>query len=43
MVGYALQKLGRPAEAISYYAQALKIKPNDDMAKKLMASVDDNN
>jgi protein O-GlcNAc transferase len=40
MVGYALQKLGRNDEASQYYAKALKIKPGDEMARKLMASVD---
>ena len=42
MVGYALQKLGRTNEASQYYAKALKIKPGDEMARKLMASVDMN-
>ena len=42
MVGYALQKLGRDTEAAKYYAKALKIKPGDEMARKLMASVDVN-
>jgi Flp pilus assembly protein TadD len=42
MVGYALQKLGRTKEASQYYAKALKIKPGDEMARKLMASVDMN-
>jgi len=42
MVGYALQKLGRNDEAAKYYAKALKIKPGDEMARKLMASVDVN-
>jgi Flp pilus assembly protein TadD len=42
MVGYALQKLGRTHEASQYYAKALKIKPGDEMARKLMASVDMN-
>ena len=42
MVGYALQKLGRTNEASQYYAKALKIKPGDEMARKLMASVDVN-
>jgi Flp pilus assembly protein TadD len=42
MVGYTLQKLGRTNEASQYYAKALKIKPGDEMARKLMASVDMN-
>jgi tetratricopeptide (TPR) repeat protein len=41
MVGYTLQKLGRQEEAARYYARALKISPGDDMAKKLMASVEE--
>jgi tetratricopeptide (TPR) repeat protein len=43
MVGYTLQKLGRADEATRYYAKALKIKPGDEMARKLMASVDMSN
>ena len=43
MVGYVLEKLGKNAEALRCYAQALKIKPNDDMAKKLLASADEKN
>ena len=40
MIGYALQKLGRHDEAARYYAKAIKVNPGDDMAKKLLASVD---
>lgn len=40
MIGYALQKLGRHDEAARYYAKAIKINPGDEMAKKLLASVD---
>jgi Flp pilus assembly protein TadD len=40
MVGYSLQQLGRHDEAIRYYAQALKIKPGDEMAARMMASLD---
>ncbi len=43
MVGYALQQLGRADEAIRYYAQALKIKPGDEMAARMMASLDASN
>ena len=39
MIGYTLKQLGRNDEAAKYYAKALKIKPGDDMAKRLMASV----
>jgi tetratricopeptide (TPR) repeat protein len=42
MVGYTLQKLGRSDEATQYYAKALRIKPGDEMARKLLASVDTN-
>lgn len=42
MIGYSLQKLGRTEEASQYYTRALKIKPGDEMARKLMASVDMN-
>ncbi|MEO6434770.1 MAG: tetratricopeptide repeat protein [Tepidisphaeraceae bacterium] len=40
MVGYALQQLGRHDEATRYYGKALKMKPGDEMARKLLASVD---
>lgn len=40
MVGYVLEKLGRSNEAVQYYGQALKLKPNDELASKLMASID---
>jgi protein O-GlcNAc transferase len=40
MVGYALQQLGRQEQAAQYYTKALKIKPGDEMARKLLASVD---
>ena len=40
MMGYVLQKLSRPADAVRYYAAALKIRPADEMATKLLASVD---
>jgi len=42
MVGYTLQQLGRDEEALKYYAQALKIKPGDEMAARMMASLDAN-
>jgi Flp pilus assembly protein TadD len=40
MIGFTLQKLNRADEASRYYAQALKMKPGDEMARKLLASVD---
>jgi Flp pilus assembly protein TadD len=39
MVGYALEKMGKPDQAIQYYSKALKLKPNDEMASKFMASI----
>jgi Tfp pilus assembly protein PilF len=42
MVGYTLQQLGRNDEALKYFAQALKIKPGDEMAARMMASLDAN-
>ena len=39
MVGVALEKLGRAAEAFQCYVQALKLKPGDDLATRLMAEV----
>jgi Flp pilus assembly protein TadD len=43
MVGYVLEKTGKPEQAMKYYAQALKIKPDDVLAASLMASVDPGN
>jgi tetratricopeptide (TPR) repeat protein len=40
MVGLTLDKLGRAQEAAAFYQQALKIKPDDDMAARLMAHLD---
>jgi tetratricopeptide (TPR) repeat protein len=40
MIGYVLEKTGKPQQAVKYYSQALKIKPGDELATKLMASVD---
>ena len=39
MVGYTLERMGKSEQALKCYAKALKIKPNDDMARKLMASI----
>ncbi len=39
MCGYVLERMGKAGEAIDYYAQALKIKPDDDLAASLMSSV----
>jgi tetratricopeptide (TPR) repeat protein len=40
MVGYTYEKLGRHDEAMRSYARAIKIKPGDDMASRLMAGID---
>jgi Flp pilus assembly protein TadD len=40
MVGYVFERLGRTDNAMKCYAKALKMKPNDEMASKLMASLD---
>ena len=40
MVGYVLEKLGRNDEALRNYAAALKIKPGDELATRLMADVE---
>ena len=39
MVGYALEHMGKPEQAIQFYSKALRLKPNDEMASKFMASV----
>jgi Flp pilus assembly protein TadD len=40
MIGYVLEKSGKPQQAARYYAQALKVKPGDELATRLMASVE---
>jgi Flp pilus assembly protein TadD len=39
MLGLALDKLGRADEAATYYRQALRIDPRDEMASQLMAGL----
>ena len=39
MIGYVLEKQGRPDEAMQFYARALQIQPKDELASRLMASV----
>jgi cytochrome c-type biogenesis protein CcmH/NrfG len=39
MIGYVLEKTGKPDQAMKYYADALKLRPNDELAARLMASV----
>jgi Flp pilus assembly protein TadD len=38
MIGYVLEKSGRREQAMKYYAAALKLRPGDELASKLMAS-----
>jgi superkiller protein 3 len=40
MIGYVMEKMGHGSEAVKYYARALKIKPDDELASRLMAAVD---
>ncbi len=40
MVGLTLQRLGESQQAMNCYARALQLKPNDDLARKLMAAID---
>lgn len=40
MVGFVLEKMGHADQAIEYYGKALRLKPNDELATKLMASVE---
>jgi tetratricopeptide (TPR) repeat protein len=42
MIGYVYEKTGKPGQATAYYARALKVKPGDELATKLLASVDEN-
>lgn len=39
MTGYVLEKMGQPQQAIEFYARALKVKPDDELANQLMAGV----
>jgi len=40
MEGYVFEKMGRPRDAMECYTRALRLKPDDDMATKLMAQVE---
>ena len=40
MIGYVLEKQGRPNEAAKFYSRALQLRPADEMARRLMAGVD---
>lgn len=39
MQGFVLEKLGKSDEAVQCYAKALKLKPSDELASRLMASM----
>jgi Tfp pilus assembly protein PilF len=41
MEGYVFQKQGRTADASRCYAEALRISPGDDMARRLLAGLND--
>jgi len=41
MIGYVLEKAGKSSKAMEYYGRALKLKPNDEMARQMMASTKD--
>jgi hypothetical protein len=41
MIGYVLGKGGKPEQAAQYYGRALKLKPDDELAAKLLASVNE--
>jgi cytochrome c-type biogenesis protein CcmH/NrfG len=40
MMGYVLEKTGRADLASPFFAKALRISPNDELAMKLMASIE---
>lgn len=40
MIGYTYEKMGRHETAMQYYTRALNLKPDDDMARQLMAEID---
>ena len=40
MVGYIYEKTGKAEQAIQCYARALKLNPGDELARRLMASVE---
>jgi tetratricopeptide (TPR) repeat protein len=40
MIGLAFERAGRAEEAAKYYAKALRLKPEDELATRLMASLD---
>ena len=42
MIGYVFEKSGKTDRAMKYYAQALKMRPNDELATRLMATIDAN-
>jgi Tfp pilus assembly protein PilF len=40
MIGYVLEKMGQPERAMQQYAQALRLKPNDELAMTLMSGLE---
>jgi hypothetical protein len=40
MMGYVLEKTGRSDQASPFFAKALRLKPDDELAMKLMASIE---
>jgi Flp pilus assembly protein TadD len=40
MIGFTYERMGQHAQAARFYAQALKLKPHDQLATRLMASLD---
>jgi protein O-GlcNAc transferase len=40
MMGYVLEKTGRADQAAPFFAKALRLRPNDELAMKLMASIE---
>jgi len=39
MSGMVLEKMGKSGDAVRYYSQALKVRPNDELATSLLAKV----
>lgn len=39
MIGYVMERTGQGGKAVEYYSRALRVKPNDELATKLMSSV----
>jgi Flp pilus assembly protein TadD len=41
MIGLVLERMGDLDSALEHYGQALRLRPNDELATKLMASAGD--